>query len=126
MNKNIELVQKYNEAFAKQDIETVCSYLHENFTFEGPMMQFSSKKEFAAGMKGCPFECSNQNVRFISDGDNIVQIFDWKVTSPFKGNIPMCEWLVIKDNKIHSSRLFFDTAKFPSEVMEQMKTATAV
>ena len=47
------------------------------------------------------------------DGDEVCAIYDFKVETPVgAGSIPMAEWSVIRDGKLVSSRLLFDTAAF--------------
>ena len=113
MNEPLELIQNYNASFADKNIDKVRTLLHDNFTFTGPMMQFGSPDEFANAMREFGFDCSNENVQFVSEDSIVVQVFDWVVTAPFKASIPMCEIFKIEEGKIFSSKLFFDTAKFP-------------
>ncbi len=118
MSKSTELIQQYNENFQSKDIDKVRTLLHDEFTFTGPMMQFGNPDEFANAMREWGFDCRNENVQFVSEGNNVVQIFDWIVTAPFQVTISMCECFEIKDDKILSSKLFFDTAKMPKMEME--------
>jgi hypothetical protein len=45
------------------------------------------------------------------DGDQVASFYDFKIeTSVGAGSIPMAEWSVVRDDKLVSSRLVFDTA----------------
>jgi hypothetical protein len=45
------------------------------------------------------------------DGDNVCSIYDFEIETPAgAGAIPMAEWSVIRNGKLVSSRLLFDTA----------------
>ncbi len=121
MTDTIELVKSYNDAFQSKDIDTARNLIHPAFTFKGPMMEMDSPDEYFALMSKCPVACSHQNVNFVASGDKVVTTFDWVVTSPVEANLRMCEVLTIKDNKILKSELFYDTAKFPQEIVDIMQ-----
>lgn len=118
MNQSIELVKRANKALESKDISTYRSLLHDRYSFRGPMMELTNPDEAAAVMEACPFTYHNENVQFVADGDKVVSVFDWLVTAPVKFSIHMAEYFTVKDGKILSSELFFDTAKFPPEAME--------
>ena len=84
-------------------------------------MQMNSPKEAVEFLAQCPFKSKNQNVRFYEVGDTVVQTFDWVVEEPFKGTIRMCDVITLKDGKVISEELFYDSAKFPKEILEGMK-----
>ncbi len=121
MTAPIDLVKQYVEACGSKDVDTMGSLLHDSFTFAGPCMSFNSKEEMLGFMSQCPFECKHENTTFISEGAKVVQIFDWVVTKPFELTTRMCEVMTVEDGKIRSAELFYDSAKFPTEFMEQMK-----
>jgi limonene-1,2-epoxide hydrolase len=50
----------------------------------------------------------------IVEGDNVAHMFDFVVSAPVEAKVRMCECFEVRDGKIHSSRLYFDPAKFPS------------
>jgi hypothetical protein len=107
-----DVFRTYLERFTGGDIEGAAELLDDNFTFVGPILQANDKAEFLAGssglgpiVRGC--EIHHQWV----DGDEICSIYDFKVETPAgAGSIPMAEWSVIRDGKLVSSRLLFDTA----------------
>ena len=47
--------------------------------------------------------------------------FDWVVEEPFRGTIRMCDVITLRDGKVISEELFYDSAKFPKEILEGMK-----
>jgi len=124
MSKNIELIKKYNEGFANKDMQAVRALLNDDFTFNGPMMQFNSPDEMIAGLQNCPFEASHALKHIIEQDNHVVQIFDWVVTAPFEASIEMCEHLQIKDNTIIAGNLYFDTAKMPADAMGNAQCST--
>ena len=107
-----DVFRSYLDRFTSGDIDGAAKLLADEFSFVGPMLQANSKAEFLAGsaglgsiVRGC--EIRRQWV----DGEEICSIYDFKVETPVgEGSIPMAEWSVVRDGKLVSSRLLFDTA----------------
>ena len=121
MTQAIEIVKKLNQAFETKDQATFASLLHPSYKFRGSLMQMNSPKEAVEFLAHCPFKSKSQNVRFYEAGDTVIQTFDWVVEEPFKGTIRMCDVIILKDGKIISEELFYDSAKFPKEILEGLK-----
>lgn len=117
---NIEIVNKLDKAFREKDEATYADLLHPEYTFEGPMMRLNSKEEAVTFMKTCPFSFHNENSQYIVEGGKVIRLFDWVVTAPFEGRFRMAEYLFIENGKVRSTELFYDTAPFPKEAMQQM------
>jgi hypothetical protein len=109
---NAELFRTYLERFTQGDVDGAAQLLDENFTFTGPILQSTGKADFLAGSatavamaRGCEIH------RQWTDGDAVCSIYEFKIETPIGlGSIPMAEWSVIKEGKLVSSRLIFDTA----------------
>jgi len=109
---NAEIFRSFLERFTQGDVEGAAHLLDDNFVFTGPILQSTNKADFLSGSataasmaKGC--EIHRQWV----DGDSVCSIYDFKVETPVgTGSIPMAEWSEIKNGKLVSSRLIFDTA----------------
>jgi len=109
---NADVFRAYLERFSAGDIDGAADLLADEFTFHGPILQANGKTEFLAGSataaaiaRGC--EIHRQWV----DGDAVCSIYDFKIeTAIGTGSIPMAEWSIIRDGKLVSSRLIFDTA----------------
>ena len=109
---NAEIFRTYLERFTHGDVDGAAELLDDDFTFTGPILQSTGKAEFLAGSgpaaamaRGC--EIHRQWV----DADSVCSVYDFKVETPVgAGSISMAEWSVIKDGKLVSSRLIFDTA----------------
>jgi len=106
--------QSYLERFTSGDVEGAAELLDDSFTFHGPMVQAHSKAEFLASTGGLvPVARGYEMHRTWADGDEVCAIYDFKIETPVgAGSIPMAEWSVIRDGKLVSSRLLFDTAAF--------------
>jgi hypothetical protein len=110
--RNADVFRNYLERFTAGDAEGAAEFLADKFTFDGPVLQANGKAEFLAGaanlgpiVRGC--EIHHQWV----DGDHVSSFYDFKIETPAgAGSIPMAEWSVVRDGKLVSSRLVFDTA----------------
>ena len=121
MSEAIEIVEKLNQAFETKDQVAMRSLLHEKYTFRGSLMALQSPEEAVQFLANWPFEAKSENIQFFVAGDTVTQIFDWVVKEPFQGIIRMCDVVTLKDGKVFSEELFYDSAKFPKEVLESMK-----
>ena len=109
---NATIFRSYLERFTTGDVEGAAELLVDGFSFDGPILQAGNKAEFLAGSapaaamaRGCAIH------RQWVDGDQVCSIYDFEVETPAgRGSIPMAEWSVIRDGKLVSSRLLFDTA----------------
>ena len=109
---NADVFRCYLEQFTAGDVEAAGEFLVQDFTFEGPVLRANDRAEFLAGasrlgpiVRGCAIH--HQWV----DGDQVCSIYDFKIETPAgAGSIPMAEWSVVRDGKLVSSRLLFDTA----------------
>lgn len=121
MSDLIEIVKQITTAWQNKDEAAIRSLLHEDYHFKGPMMEMHGIEACIKFMHTCQYESSNKNCEAIVEGDKLVHIFDWEVTAPFQATIPMVEILEFVNGKVKNSRMFFDTAQFPAEFMEQME-----
>jgi hypothetical protein len=109
---NADVFRTYLERFAAGDAQGAAELLEDQFSFVGPVLQASSKAEFLAGaagldpiVRGC--EMHHQWV----DGDQVCSFYDFNIETPAgAGSILMAEWSVVRNGKLVSSRLVFDTA----------------
>jgi hypothetical protein len=107
-----EIFRTYLERFTQGDVDGAAELLDDGFVFTGPILQSTGKADFLSGSaaaaamaRGC--EIHRQWV----DGDSVCTVYDFNVETPTGvGSIPMAEWSVIRDGKLVSSRLIFDTA----------------
>jgi ketosteroid isomerase-like protein len=109
---NAAVFRTYLDRFAAGDLDRAGELLVDDFTFAGPLVQATSKAEFLAGAAGFVkmargYEMHRQWV----DGDDVCSVFDFKIDTPVGPlSILMTEWVVVRDGKLVSSRLVFDTA----------------
>jgi ketosteroid isomerase-like protein len=107
-----DVFRSYLERFTSGDVNGAAELLAEDFTFVGPMMQTNGKAEFLAGSARIgPIVRGYEMRRQWVEGEDVCSIYDFKIETPVgAGSIPMAEWSVVRDGKLVSSRLLFDTA----------------
>ena len=120
MSQIIDLVKKYNKAWTSKDDRALSPLLQERFTFTGPVIQLEGREEMVECVRQLPFTSSVERVNFVTEGHNVVQTYDWVITSPFQAQIPTSELLEIKDGKIHRCRRYYDTAKLSKQTVDQL------
>lgn len=120
MGKNLDLVKKYNTALEKKDIATLEEVLHPSFVLKTPLLDMT-RPQLLHFTRNWPFQVTQQNHRFIEQGDTLVQIYDWTLVGPFPIQTRMCEVIDIEDLKISSSCLFYDSRVFPEGAQQMMQ-----
>lgn len=113
MNSAMKTVGAFYEAFGRKNATALRDLLTPNFTFRGPLMSFDDPDSYVAAMAQLPFEAEVQDSRFIADGDRVAHVFTWRMTTPAKASIPMCEVLELEGGKVRSSELYYDSKLFP-------------
>jgi len=109
---NADIFRTYLERFTSGDIEGAAELLADEFAFNGPILQAKDKAEFLAGSATAAAMARGCTIHHQwADGDDVCSIYDFQIETPAgTGAIPMAEWSVIRNRKLVSSRLLFDTA----------------
>ncbi|HEU5391315.1 MAG TPA: nuclear transport factor 2 family protein [Streptosporangiaceae bacterium] len=109
---NAGIFRTYLERFTGGDVEGAAEFLADEFAFDGPILQAKDKAEFLAGSAAAAAMARGCTIRRQwADGEDVCSVYDFEVQTPAgAGAIPMAEWSVIRDGKLVSSRLLFDTA----------------
>jgi ketosteroid isomerase-like protein len=107
-----ETFRAYLDCFTSADLDGVAELLTEDFSFEGPMLQVNSRQAFLDGTTQLlPIVRGYEMRRQWVEGDEVCSIYDFEIETPAgAGSIPMAEWNTIRDGKLASARLLFDTA----------------
>jgi len=111
---NSEIFADFIKAFTSGDIDSALDMITDDFTFSGPILQAEGKEAFAEGAVMAATVATGITMhRQVEQGDNVVSMYDFELGEPaMVGKVSMTEWNTIRDGKIASSRLFFDTAAF--------------
>ena len=107
-----EIFRTYLERFTSGDTAGAAELLTDDFRFHGPFLQSEGKAAFLEGSAQLgPIMRGAEIHRQWQDGDEVCSIYDFKIETPAgEGSIPMAEWNSIRDGKLASGRLIFDTA----------------
>jgi hypothetical protein len=105
--------REYLDRFTAGDLPGARDLLAEDFSFHGPMLQAEGRDAFLEGASGLgPIVRGNEMLRQWEDGEEVCSVYEFKVETPIgAGSIPMTEWVRVKDGKLVSARLIFDTAQ---------------
>jgi ketosteroid isomerase-like protein len=109
---NEDVFRAYLERFAGGDVDGAAELLADEFTFDGPILQAKDKAEFLAGSTAAAAMARGCTIHHQwADGEDVCSVYDFEIQTPAgTGAIAMAEWSVIRDGKLVSSRLLFDTA----------------
>lgn len=108
------VVKEYLDAFTSGRLEDAYGKLSEDFSFRGPILQSDGKDTFIEGSKGlAPIVRGYKPLREFQDGNDVCMIYEFHVETPKgRGSVVMSEWSTVRNGKIVSSRVLFDTAAF--------------
>ncbi len=120
MSTLTDVAKRMTKAWEDRDEAAFRACLHDDYSFNGPMMEMKSANEAVEFMRRCVFEFTNTNCEVVVEGKTLVHVFDWNVTAPFQAIIPMVEVMEFEGEKVKRARLFYDSALFPAEVKVQI------
>jgi predicted SnoaL-like aldol condensation-catalyzing enzyme len=107
-----EIFRAYLERFTSGDTAGAAELLTDDFRFHGPMLQSEGKEAFLQGAAPLgPIMRGAEIHRQWEEGDQVCSFYDFRIETPAgAGAIPMAEWNTVRDGKLASARLVFDTA----------------
>lgn len=107
----LELAHHYMEVFfSGNDLDRLETILHEECNFRGPFYHFTSAQQYIASLKADPpFGCSYTIIRAF-EKDNVVNLI-YNFSKPGISTT-MSQQFEVRDNKIASMVLVFDSAAF--------------
>lgn len=107
-------VEDFLTRFTSGDGDGAAELLHDDFAFHGPLVQTDNKAAFLAETAPlAPMLQGYEMHRIWEDGDEVCAIYDLKLATPAgAGSVTVAEWSVVKDDKLASQRIVFDTAAF--------------
>ena len=109
-----ETFSAYLNAFTSGDLDAAMSLIDDNFVFEGPILQSTGKDTFVEGSAtAAKMARGVKMLRQFEDDAEVVSIYKFELGAPATpGSVLMMEWTTVRDGKLVSSRLVFDTAQF--------------
>ncbi|MEN8239735.1 MAG: nuclear transport factor 2 family protein [Actinomycetota bacterium] len=111
---NATVVRSYLDAFTSGDFDAALAFIADDFSFEGPMLQSVGKAAFIEGSQAAQAMARGYTMhRQLEDGDDVVSIYDFELGAPATpGTVLMTEWNTVRNGKLASAKLVFDTAQF--------------
>lgn len=120
MSGTIACVQAYNAALENKDREGLQKLLHPSYKLRAPFIEMDAA-QLLQFVQSWPFPAHKKDCRFICEGSQVVQIFEWSMAGAFPLSIEMCEVLEVEQGQIKSARMFYDTALFPPGAHQMMQ-----
>jgi YHS domain-containing protein len=112
MTQTPEIIERYHQAFYGGDAATARQYLADEFSFEGPAGTIHGPDAFlrASAHVGRGVKSTERRKVFV-DGDDVCLVYDLVVEQPAV-RVSVAEWFCLRDARIVSIRMMFDTAAF--------------
>jgi ketosteroid isomerase-like protein len=107
--KAMDLIKRYYSAFDSHDFGRVRELMCDDFRFTGPMMEARSPEELFSKMKEFDCDFKNTLLQIVESGNTVAALFDCEFSRPFRATIRMSEWFTIREGKIASANLVYDT-----------------
>ena len=108
------IFNSYLDAFTSGDIDRATTLITDDFAFTGPILQSQGKQAFVDGARTAQAIAAGYTMlRQFEDGDDVVSIYEFEVGPPATpGKVLMMEWNTVRDDKLASAQVVFDTAAF--------------
>ncbi len=109
-----EVVDGFFGAINEGNMEGAMQYMDKNHEYTGPMFNSKGPEEYMKflGAFGMEFEVETQDMIYSENGVTHAALL--KVLSPVYAEIPTCEIIDVKNDKIIRQRFYFDTKLFPN------------
>jgi hypothetical protein len=107
-----DVVERYQAALAKGDLQTARGLLADDLRFEGPFDTFGTADDYWKAIQGLWGIVESVDVRHMSSaGDQTVVLYDMVTKTP-AGTQLVCEWYGVAGGKVRWIRALFDSAPF--------------
>jgi ketosteroid isomerase-like protein len=106
-----QVAEGFFDAWTGKDFQRARGLLHDDVSFEGPIDSFSDADSYLASLRQLSGIVTGAEKRKVFvDGDDVCVIYDLK-TAPVPSS-RTCEWYQVRDGKIASVSVVFDTRPF--------------
>ena len=104
----VDVAVSFVEAFGSGDMDILAGFLAEDIVFESPRVRLTGRQQVLAAMSEFAHVVQGVDiVAALGDQEKAMVVYDMK-TAPF-GTIRAVDYLVVRDGKILSDTLVFDT-----------------
>lgn len=104
------IARAFTEAWTSGDLDTAAGYLGEDVIFDGPLGHVEGKKPYLESLAGLTQALAVSGVRVVAaHGDDTQALIMYELITGRFGALTCAKLLVIRDGKIQSDRLTFDS-----------------
>lgn len=120
----LETVKKAYVAWEAKDADALAEILHPDYKATMPGgMEIVGIEGAKQCVESCPFDGHSENVTYVTEGNNVVRMWDFVATAPLQFRARMAELSVVKDGKVIFNEAYFDSAAFPKEAHDLCDSA---
>ncbi len=108
------IVDRYLDSFYRGDFDTARTLLSNDLSFKGPFVQVDGADRFVASADGLrQIVRGHRTLRQWQDGNEVSTLYQMQLETPAgKGSVLVSEWNTVREGKVASAVLVFDTAEF--------------
>jgi hypothetical protein len=108
------VVDRYLDSFYRGDFDTARTLLSNDLSFKGPFVQVDGADRFVASADGLrQIVRGHRTLRQWQDGNEVSTLYQMQLETPAgKGSVLVSEWNTVREGKVASAVLVFDTAEF--------------
>ncbi len=120
-----QVVDQYLSAFYRGDFDVARDLVADDLSFRGPFVQVEGADAFFASAQPlCQIVKGHRTVRQWRDGDEVSTLYVMDLETPLgEGSVLTSEWNTVREGKVLSATLVFDTAEF-RKVVPQVGTSS--
>ncbi len=120
-----EVVNEYLAAYTAGDVERAASLVSEDYSFRGPMQESVGRDAFAGMVRHvAPHARGCRVLRQWADSDEVCSVYQFEVEPPTGlTSVLVSEWNRVRDGRVCSSLMIFDTAPFQTPSRERSAAA---
>ena len=107
---SVAVARAFTEAWTSHDLDTAGSYLTEDVVFDGPLGHVNGKKAYLESLNGLTQALGVNGVRVVAVfGDDTQALIMYELITGRFGVLTCAKLLSMRDGKIQSDRLTFDS-----------------
>jgi predicted SnoaL-like aldol condensation-catalyzing enzyme len=106
-------------AYLSGDHQRARSLMHDDFTFQAPLVEEGTKEVYFAGAQAkVSFIDGFRILRQWTDGDDVAVTYEIDISGPSgSASMLMHEWQTVRDGKLASTVMIFDTAARGAQIL---------
>ena len=126
-----QVVTDYLTAYTSGDVDKALSLVSADFSFRGPMQHTAGKEAFSAVLAHvahvAPGARGMRILRQWEDDDEVCSLYTFDVQAPARAaSLLVSEWNTVRDGKVASSLMVFDTGTFQTAGVEASQAVDPV